>query len=335
MAGMTDKAYDAPAGFDWIAKLTGWREDGGILRLDLETVKGRPAAARVEALSADVWRWTFLPPGAKDKMPTPSVVWPAGQRIPLTIERTDAGLFVRGRRTAWRLEFQADPWAMRFVDAHGRGVFGENPGDVDGLGRPFAPPLGFVRRNRRTEAVIQSFHLSPEDRLYGLGEKFTRLDKTHQTIISWTQDALGSTSERSHKNVPFVWSPRGWGLFLDTGARAVWELGTRSCQSFTVRVEDGTLDAYLIRGRTPAEMIEHYTELTGRPPVPPKWSFGLWLSSGGTYRTQAEVERLVAAASERRLPFDVVHVDPWWMRRRRYCDFRWDRRAFPDPEGFV
>ncbi|MGZ4886351.1 MAG: TIM-barrel domain-containing protein [Candidatus Aminicenantales bacterium] len=335
MAGMANRAYDAPPGFDWIARLTGWSEDGGALRLELETAQKRAAGARVEALSADVWRWTFLPPGAKDKMPTPSVVWPAGQRIPLRIEKTDAGLAVRARRTAWRLEFQADPWAMRFVDAHGRAVFGENPGDVDGLGRPFVPPLGFVRRNRRTEAVIQSFHLSPEDRLYGLGEKFTRLDKTHQTIVSWTQDALGSTSERSHKNVPFVWSPRGWGLFVDTGARVVWELGTRSCQSFTVRVEDGALDAYLIRGRTPAEMIERYTELTGRPPVPPKWSFGLWLSSGGTYRTRAEVESLVAGASRRRLPFDVVHVDPWWMRRRRYCDFRWDRRAFPDPEGFV
>jgi alpha-D-xyloside xylohydrolase len=329
------RPYDTPAGFDWVARLTGWGQEGSILRLELRTAGGRAASARVEALSADVWRWTFLPPGAKDKAPTPAVVWPAGKRDPLTVRKTDSGLAVRGRRTHWRLEIQADPWAMCFVDGRGRAVFGENPGDVDGLGRPFVLPLGFIRENRRTSAVVQSFHLSPEDRLYGLGERFTRLDKTHQRIVSWNQDALGSTSERSHKNVPFVWSPRGWGMFLDTGARIVWELGTRSSQSFTVRVEDGALDAYLIRGRTPADILRSYTDLTGRPPVPPKWSFGLWLSSGGTYRTQAEVERLVAGASERRLPFDVVHVDPWWMGWRRYCDFRWDRRSYPDPEGFI
>jgi alpha-D-xyloside xylohydrolase len=327
--------YDSPEGFDRIVCFSGWREERGVLHLELETAGGRKAAGRVEALSADIWRWTFSPPGAKFKTPTPSVVWPEGKRVPLAVRRTEAGLAVRGPRTSWRLELRAEPWTMRFVDRGGRVIFGENPGDVDGLGRPFVPPLGFVRLNRRTASVIQSFRLDPGDRLYGLGERSTRLDKTHQTVVSWTQDALGSTSDRTHKSVPFVWSPRGWGFYVDSGARVVWELGTRSSQSFTVRAEDETLDAYVIHGRRPAEMIERYTRLTGRPPVPPKWSFGLWLSSGGTYRTRAEVERLAAGAIRRRLPFDVVHVDPWWMRWRHYCDFRWDRRAFPDPEGFI
>jgi alpha-D-xyloside xylohydrolase len=327
--------YDSPAGFDGVARLSGWSEERGILRLELETAGGRKASGRIEALSAGIWRWTFSPPGAGLKTPTPSVAWPEGKRIPLAVEKTGTGLVARGPRTDWRLELGTEPWTMRFVERGGRVIFGDNPGDVDGLGRPFVPPLGFVRVNRRTASVIQSFRLDAGDRLYGLGERSTRLDKTHQTIVSWTRDALGSTSDGTHKSVPFVWSPRGWGVSIDSGARVVWELGTRSSQSFTVRAEDETLDAYLIHGRTPVEMIERYTKLTGRPPVPPKWSFGLWLSSGGTYRTQAEVERLAAGAIRRRLPFDVVHVDPWWMRWRHYCDFQWDRRAFPDPEGFI
>src|SRR5512143_3949164 len=207
MAGMINKPYGAPAGFDRVTRLTRWREVGGVLCLDLETAKARAAALRVMALSHDIWRWTFLPPGSKDKTPTPSVVWPAGRRLPLAVEKTDSGLTIRGRRSAWRLVIEADPWSMRFVDRRGRTVFSENPADVDGLGRPFVSPLGFFRRGRPSArtTTMQSFHLRPEDRLYGLGEKFTRLDKTHQTIVSWTEDALGSTSERSHKNVPFVW----------------------------------------------------------------------------------------------------------------------------------
>jgi alpha-D-xyloside xylohydrolase len=329
------KLHAAPAGIDQVARLTGWAEEGGVLCFELRTAQGRPASARVEAMNAEVWRWTFLPPGAKVMTPTPSLVWLGGKRLPLKVEKTNSGLAVRGLRTRWRLDVSAEPWAMSFVDECGRAVFGENLGDVDGLGRPFVPPLSFIREDRRTAAIIQSFHLHPEDRLYGLGEKFTRLDKTHQKIVSWNVDALGSTSERSHKNIPFVWSSRGWGMFVDTGARVVWELGSRSSQSLTVQVEEGALDAYFICGRTPAGIIRDYTELTGKPPVPPKWSFGLWLSSGGTYRTQAEVERLVHRALKRRLPFDVVHIDPWWMRWRRYCDFRWDRRSFPDPEGLI
>jgi alpha-D-xyloside xylohydrolase len=251
----------------------------------------------------------------------------------LTVQARPGGLTVAGPRL--NLEIETAPWSMRFTNHRGRTIFAENPGDVDGLGRPFVSPLGYVRDGRRATSVRQSFHLAPDEHLYGLGEKFTRLEKTGQRIVSWTQDALGSTSERSHKNIPFLWSTRGWGLLLDTGARLAWELGTQSVQSFTVEADDEILDAYLFFGADPDGILRRYTALTGRAPVPPKWSFGLWLSSGGTYRTQDEVEALIDGALERRLPFDVVHIDPWWMRWRHYCDFRWDRTAFPNPDALI
>jgi alpha-D-xyloside xylohydrolase len=206
---------------------------------------------------------------------------------------------------------------------------------VDGLGRPFVPPLGFVRAGRALSRVTQSFKLGPDEHLYGLGEKFTRLDKSGARLVSWTQDALGSTSERSHKNIPFLWSTRGWGLFVDGGARIAWDLGAQSTQSFTVTADQGTLDAYAIFGPGPAALLKRYADLTGRAPVPPKWSFGLWVSSGGTYRTQAAIEALVDGLNEHGIPAGVIHIDPWWMRWRRYCDFRWDRDAFPHPDSLI
>ena len=78
-----------------------------------------------------------------------------------------------------------------------------------------------------------------------MGEKFTPLDKRGQRIISWTQDAFGSTSERSHKNIPFLISTRGYGLFLDTGARVTWELGTVSAQSYSFTVDASSTRALM------------------------------------------------------------------------------------------
>ena len=84
-------------------------------------------------------------------------------------------------------------------------------------------------------------------------------------------------------------------------------------------------------GNTPADILSCYADLTGHAPVPPKWSFGLWVSSGGTYRDRKTLEDLVDGLSSHQIPADVVHVDPWWMKWRTYCDFRWDTEAFPDP----
>ena len=327
------KPYNVPSGYDWVRAMSGWRMEKGTLICELVTAWGREARLRVEMFDGDIYRWTFTPTTAAIRRPPTGIVAAAPRATDWAVKERPGGIAIDGPRLS--LQIDADPWTMRFVDHRERSVFAENPGDVDGLGRPFVPPLGFVRESRRVVAVVQSFHLRPDEHLYGLGEKFTRLDKAGQRIVSWTRDALGSTSERSHKNIPFLWSTAGWGLVLDTGARITWELGTQSSQSFTVEADDDILDAYLIGGPDPAKILSRYAALTGRAPVPPKWSFGLWLSSGGTYRTQEEVEKLLDGALERGLPFDVVHIDPWWMRRRHYCDFRWDREAFPNPDALI
>ena len=313
--------------------MAGWRMEKGVLACDLVTAWGREARLRVEVIDADIYHWTFTPSASALHRPPTGIVCSGPLEMDWSVKERLGGITLAGPRLS--LEIDADPWALRFVDRRGHPVFAENPGDVDGLGRPFVPPLGFVREGRRVVSVVQSFHLHPDERLYGLGEKFTGLDKNGQRIVSWTQDALGSTSERSHKNIPFLWSTEGWGLVLDTGARINWELGTQSCQSFTIEAADDVLDAYLIFAPDPARILSRYAALTGHAPVPPKWSFGLWLSSGGTYRTQEDIEKLIDGALERALPFEVVHIDPWWMRGRHYCDFRWDREAFPNPDALI
>lgn len=333
---------DAPPGFDWVVRAAHWDFDGRRLRVEAGTAAGHRAAVEFRAAAPDVWRMTILPPGSDRPGPTgilqdgtPEAAALLGPSPALRLD--DKGPSLRLSGAALTLVVKKEPWSLHFLGPDGAEVFADNPGDTDGLGRPFAAPLGFVRPGPRARGplVTVAFGLDAAESLYGLGEKFVRLDKVGRRLVSWTRDAFGSTSERSHKNVPFLWSTKGWGLLLDTGARITWDLGASSTQSWTAEVEAPSLDAWLIFSRSPREILARYAGLTGRPPVPPKWSFGLWLSSGGAYRDAAAVESLVAGAEKRRLPFDVVHVDPWWMRRRRYCDFRWDRRAFPDPDGFI
>jgi alpha-D-xyloside xylohydrolase len=324
---------NAPLGFDWVSRARDWRVEDGTIVVSLLTEAGREAEVRFRAESPGVWRITFFPPGVPPETREPVAALPVLTPVPLEMETTEKG--VRARGAELTLEIDLSPWAMRFRGADGDEVFGENPGDVDGLGRPVVLPLGFVAEQGRVIRVTESFRLAPGERLFGLGERFTRLDRAGQQVVSWTEDALGSTSARSHKSIPFLWSSRGYGLMLDTSARINWDLGASSCQSASVVVEDEVLDAYLIFGPGPARILERYAGLTGRAPVPPKWTFGLWVSSGGTYRNQEEVDRLVRGLERLEMPADVIHIDTWWMRPRRYCDFQIDREAFPRFEELI
>jgi alpha-D-xyloside xylohydrolase len=324
---------DAPKGFDGIAEVLDWEVKNDVLAVSLLTRSKKKAAILFRAEQPAVWRITFFPPGVPPEHREPLAARPGLTPLPLEVEKTADGLFVRGADLALEIRFR--PWLMRFLDGAGEEVFGENPDDVDGLGRPSVLPLGYVAKKGALIGLTISFRLRPGEHLFGLGEKFTALDKAGQKIISWTQDALGSTSELSHKNIPFLWSSRGYGLYIDSGARITWELGTTSVQSAAVCVEDRILDAYLIGGGSPARILDHYSSLTGRAPVPPKWTFGTWLSSGGAHRTQEAVQKLAVEIERNEFPADVIHIDTWWMRPRKYCDFQWDRKAFPRPEVLI
>ena len=319
----------APRGFDWVIAVRDWQVENDVLIVSLLTRSGNTAAIAFRAEQPWIWRITFFPPGVAAEYRDPIAARPTLTPLPLEVEGTAGGLIARGSGPTLEVRFR--PWRMRFVDESGEELFGENPDDIDGLGRPLVLPLGYIKKGSASPAITVSFRLRPGEHLFGLGERFTGLDQSGRRVVGWTQDALGSTSERSHKCIPFCWSSRGYGLYIDSGARITWDLGAASSQSATVRVEDELLDVYLLSGGTPAQILDRYAELTGRAPLPPKWTFGTWLSSGGMYRTQEAVHKMVSDIERREFPADVVHIDTWWMRERKYCDFQWDKKAFPRP----
>ncbi len=330
---MPSSVLNAPAGFEWISQLTDWHVEGDALIAEAVTSAHQSVAISFCAESPKIWRIRLTP--SATSLPTlPLAVGPVGPAVRLAVQDTVDAVIAGG--AALTLELRREPWCIIFREAAGREVCRENPFDVDGLDRLFVRPLGFIRAaNGAITQVTESFHLRADEHLFGLGEKFTPLDRTRQRIVSWTVDALGAASERAYKNVPLLISTRGYGLFLNTGRRITYDLGNESCETYTITIDGPYLDAYLIYGPTPAEILERYTRLTGRAPAPPKWSFGLWLSGGGRYRDENAIRNLVAGLSEQDIPCDVIHIDPWWMRWRKYCDFEWDRAAFPNAEGLI
>ena len=112
-----------------------------------------------------------------------------------------------------------------------------------------------------------------------MGERFTPLVKNGQAIDLWNEDG-GTSSEWSYKNVPFYLTNRGYGVFINHPERVSLEVASEKVERVQFSVPGEYLEYFLIYGPTPKEVLSRYTALTGRPALPPPWSFGLWLPPG-------------------------------------------------------
>jgi alpha-D-xyloside xylohydrolase len=185
------------------------------------------------------------------------------------------------------------------------------------------------------ERWIAATALASGEPVYGLGEKFSSLDRRGQLLHSQVEDALGVNTGRSYKNAPFCWSPGGWGIFVNTPGRVTHGVGYPewSHRSYAAVADDEALDLFLFAAATPAALLASYTEVTGRAPRVPAWGLGLWISKA-YYASPDEAIGVAAALREHGVPCDVLTLDgrAAWEVRTRF-DFRWDESRYPDPKA--
>lgn len=181
----------------------------------------------------------------------------------------------------------------------------------------------------------EQLSLDPYEMVYGLGERFTPFVKNGQTIDVWNEDG-GTGSEKSYKNIPFYLTNKGYGVFVNHPEKVSFEVASENVSRAQFSVEGESLEYYIIYGETAKGTLEKYTDLTGKPALPPAWSFGLWLSTSFTTDYSEEtVMTFIDEMQNRDIPFDVFHFDCFWMKEFEWCGFEWDRDLFPDPEGMI
>ena len=186
-----------------------------------------------------------------------------------------------------------------------------------------------------TAHLMQRLTLPVGTTVYGLGERFGPFVKNGQSVDTWNQDG-GTASEQAYKSLPFLVTDAGFGIFVNSPGRVSFEVCSEVVSALQFSVPGDELEYLVVHGPTPRQIVEKYTALTGRPALPPRWSFGLWLSTSFlTDYDEATVTHFVDGMRERDIPLSVVHFDCYWMKPLQWCDFEWDRDAFPDPEGML
>ncbi len=228
------------------------------------------------------------------------------------------------------LELRNNPLRLRWL--HGQRQLLTSVSDRTILDQPRFPALA-----SQPQRWWLALSLDSETSVYGLGDKFNALNRRGQLLTSWNEDATTVNAELSYKNIPFLWSPQGWGLFWHSTAKIAHGVGYApwSHRSYIAQLEDPNLDLFLLAADTPAGLLRQYTHLTGRAPQPPRWSYGVWMSRA-YYHTADEALEVVRTLRQRRIPCDVLLLDGRaWHKMETRFDFQWDPERYPDPAAFV
>ncbi|MCB0214311.1 MAG: alpha-xylosidase, partial [Anaerolineae bacterium] len=183
--------------------------------------------------------------------------------------------------------------------------------------------------------IHEQLDLGVGECVYGLGERFTPFVKNGQVVDLWNEDG-GTSSEQAYKNIPFYLTNRGYGVFINHPEQVSLEVASEKVERVQFSVPGERLDYFIINGPMPKEVLSRYTALTGRPALPPAWSFGLWLSTSFTTDYNEEtVTRFIQGMADRDLPLHVFHFDCFWMKGFHWVNLDWDTENFPDPAAML
>ncbi len=169
------------------------------------------------------------------------------------------------------------------------------------------------------------------DHLYGLGERATSFDRRGQYLGTYNQAfyGYGPSTPTMNLNIPFLTSSRGWGLLFDNPWPGSFDLASSTAGVLAGSAESGPLRLYFIQGPDLKAVLERYTWLTGRPPLPPRWALG-YLQSKYGYRSRYEVETLVGQFRTNNIPLDAVILDLYWYGQPSDMGrMTWDTGSWP------
>ena len=294
-----------------------------------DTLGGVNLTIQISAPYPEVLRiQTYHHMGLKERMPQFELTAP--QNGNLVAEETEKQIIVKSGEL--RIEIEKESGAF---------VFWRGAEKITGSGWR---DLAYMKTNWRGSAydkgpedayMREQLSISVGELVYGLGERFSAFVKNGQSVDIWNEDG-GTSTEQSYKNIPFYLSNKGYGVFVNHPEKVSFEVATEMVTKVEFSVPGENLDYFLINGPTMKEVLMRYTDITGKPALPAPWTFGLWLSTSFTTNyDEKTVNSFVDGMIERGIPLSVFHFDCFWMKDFHWCDFTWDERVFPDPEGML
>ena len=201
-------------------------------------------------------------------------------------------------------------------------------------------PLENVKGNIKTDSteVIQ-FNISPDEMLYGGGARALGMNRRGNKLALYNRAHYGyeTHSELMNFTIPMVLSSKMYAVHFDNSAIGYLDLDSKKDNTLAYETISGRKTYQVIVGDSWTDLISNYTDLTGKQPLPARWTLGNFSSRFG-YHSQEEVEKTIKKFEDNNIPVDAIILDLYWFgkeMKNTMGNLDWEKETFPNPEKMM
>ncbi len=193
---------------------------------------------------------------------------------------------------------------------------------------------------QRSDTTGFRFTLSGNEAIYGTGSRAIPMNRRGERFMNYNQPQYGYAygGDEINYNIPHLYSSEEYMLLIDNPAKAWFDIGHTEQDVLEFASLGGNQAYYFINGSSYEELIDEYTDLTGKQPLPPIWALGNLHSRFG-YHSQEETEASIQKALDMGYPIDAVILDIYWfgpeLEDGQMGRLDWDTDNWPDPKGMI
>ena len=216
--------------------------------------------------------------------------------LPLEVKDFSSGLQIKNSVSDISIRFELSPFRISILDKEGNV-------------RCVIDDVSFDR-----DSITITGTLKDEEFVYGLGQRFNGANQRGKAIHIWSEDRWCQTEGNSYVPIPFFLSTEGYGVFVNRYELSFFDLGKEKSDKWKITLKDSPLDLYLFTEDSPKEILKDYAELSEFSPMPPEWSFGIFVSRHlrlKEFATPNGIREMVKRMEENDLPWTVVIVEGW------------------------
>ena len=232
------------------------------------------------------------------------------------------------------IQINKNPWRIVLKDKAGR-ILSQTAAlsDADSTQVKYTPFCFVKRGSDNARRINPVFTLTADEMIFGCGESATGLNKAGQKVNLFVTDPQGPETDQMYKPIPFFMSNRGYGMFMHTSAPVTCDFGATYIGLNKMFMGDENLDLFVFFGE-PKDILDEYTDLVGKPGMPPLWSFGTWMSRI-IYFSEKEGYDVAANIRKNKYPCDVIHFDTGWFDVDWQCDYKFSENRFQNPQQML
>lgn len=192
---------------------------------------------------------------------------------------------------------------------------------------------------RTTDLETIEFSIEDGEALYGAGARAVGMNRRGIRFQLYNKAHYGYSdrSELLSYTIPVALSSKKYAIHFDNPQIGWLDFDSRRDGTLRYEVIGGRKTYQVVAGETWDEVMDGYTSLTGRQPMPPRWAFGNFASRFG-YKSEAETRAVVDKFATEKIPLDAVVLDLYWFGKEikgTMGNLDWDRGAFPNAEKMM